>query len=255
MSLIHVFTDSSSENYKIFYGGSSSGRTVESKIDRIDVKSRDDLIANAIVRAEKDSYILCAYGPLQTTMSKKDIFDALEYVIEKIVNFDVFYLTIYSDDCPLRTDENDYENMTFLRTLSPHGTECILISPQGVNKIINMFNGGDGRGFDFYLNSAAEKMMLYTSSPPMIMVDTSKRSKDTELIKASACREIITAERPLFLTKASNGNMNLFWFFLIIVFILFIAVMTLSFNTPIIPDNITQNNIPFRQPILVNPTQ
>jgi hypothetical protein len=230
MNNICVFSDSKSENYKMFYGGSTSGRTVEAKIERIDVKSRDQLIANAMLRAPKDSYILCAYGPLQTTMSKKDIFDALEEVIEKIVDFDVFYLTIYSDDCPLRTDIYDYKDMSFERTLSPHGTECILISPQGASKILNTIKGNEGRGFDFYLNAAAEKMMLYTSSPPMIMVDNSKRSKDTELIKSSVCREVITAQNPLKLTQAYNGNMNLCWFFIIIVFILFIAAMVLSFD-------------------------
>lgn len=231
MNNIYVFSDSTSENYKMFYGGSTSGRTVEAKIERIEVKSRDQLIANAMLRAPRDSYILCAYGPLQTTMGKKEIFDALEHVIEQIVDFDVFYLTIYSDDCPLRTDISDYENMTFERSLSPHGTECILISPQGVNKILNNIKGREGRGFDFYLNAAAEKMMLYTSSPPMIMVDSSKRSKDTELVKSSVCREVISAEKPLKLTQAYNGNMNLCWFFIIIVFILFVAAMVLSFDT------------------------
>lgn len=228
---IYVFSDSTSENYKMFYGGSTSGRTVEAKIERLDVKSRDQLIANAMLRAPRDSYILCAYGPLQTTMTKKAMFDALEHVIEKIIDFDVFYLTIYSDDCPLRTDISDYEDMTFERSMSPHGTECILISPQGINKILNMIKGREGRGFDFYLNSAAEKMMLYTSSPPMMMVDNSKRTKDTELIKSSVCREVITAHKPLKLTKAYTGNMNLCWFFIIIVFILFVAAMILSFDT------------------------
>lgn len=231
MNNIYVFTDSISENYKIFYGGSTSGRTVEAKIERLDVKSRDHLISEAMLKAPQNSYILCAYGPLQTTMTKKGIFDALEYVIEKIVDFDVFYLTIYSDDCPLRTDISDYEDMSFERTLSPHGTECILISPQGVNKILDIIKGGEGRGYDFYLNAAAEKMMLYTSSPPMMMVDVSKRSKDTELIKSSVCREIITAKNPLKISTIYNGNMNLCWFFIIIIFVLFIATMVLSFDT------------------------
>lgn len=228
---IYVFSNTQSNNYTMFNGSSSSGRTKEKKIERIDVKTRDQLIANAMLRAPHNSYILCAFGPLQTIMNKIDMFDMIEYVIEKINDFDVFYLTIYSDLDKLRTDTHDYKNMTIERTMSPHGTECILISPQGVDRILDLIRYDDGRGFDFYLNSAAEKMMLYTSSPPIMMVDSSKRSKETELIKSAIFREDITAQRPPKVTRAYTGNMNLFWFFIIVVFILFIAAMILSFDT------------------------
>lgn len=231
MTKIYIYTDTKSDNGKLFYGSSSTGRTIETKIERIEVSSRDDLIAKAILRAPKDSYILCAYGPLRTTMSSKDILDALEFIIETQKDLDLFYLTVYSDNCTLRTDDMDYKQMTFVRSMSPHGTECILITPKGVDRILDILIEDHGRGFDFYLNAAAEKMMIYTSLPAMIKVDVSKRTSETQLIKAAECREEIIAIKPLELTTKYNGNMNLFWFFLIVIAILFIASMILSFDS------------------------
>lgn len=230
MNKVYIYTDTKSDNGKLFHGSSTSGRTIETKIERIDVSSRDDLIAKAILRAPKDSYILCAYGPLRTTMDSKDILDALEFMIEEQKDLDLFYLSIYSDNCTLRTDDMDYKHMTFVRSMSPHGTECILITPKGVDRILDILQEDHGRGFDFYLNAAAEKMMIYTSLPAMVKVDVSKRTSETQLIKAAECREEIIADRPLELTKKYTGNMNLFWFFLIVIAILFIAAMLLSFD-------------------------
>ena len=222
MARINIFTDNKSDNYKLFHDKHNY------HIERINVRNRDELISAAISKSCDDSYVLCAYGPLLTTMKTYEIYDAIEFAIKEI-NFDVLYLTIYSDDCKLNTDDISYENMSFHRTISPHGTECILISPNGINRILELIKGDDGRGYDFYLNCLAEKMMLYTTYPPILMVDVSKRSDDIKLIKSSVCREIISAEIPLELTQKYTGNMNLFWFFLVVVFILFIAAMLLSF--------------------------
>lgn len=229
MNSINVFSDRNS-NGKIFLGKSSTGNTGIKKYEKISVKNRDELISNAMMNScDDNSYILCAYGQLLTNMKICEIYDAIEFAINNI-EFDVLYLTIYSDDCSLNSDIYSYENMVFKRTISPHGTECILISPKGVENILNLINGEDGRGYDYYLNCAAEKMLLYTSFPPIIMVDVSKRSNDTKLIKSSVCKEKIISVKPLELTQKYNGNMNLFWFFLIVVFILFIAAMFLSFS-------------------------
>lgn len=248
MNSIYVYTDTKSDNGKIFYGSSTSGKTVESKIERLDVKSRDDLIAQAVLRAPKDKYIITAFGPLKTTMESKDILDALEFIIEEQKELDVFYLTIYSDNCTLRTDDMDYKRMTFVRSMSPHGTECLLITPKGIERILDIMQDDHGRGFDFYLNSAAEKMMLYTSSPSLVKVDISKRTKETQLIKAAECREEIIAANPLELSKKYTGNMNLFWFFLIVIAILFLAAMILSFEPTTGTSNYIRPNVPDGKP-------
>lgn len=229
MTKIQVFTDKKSNNYDLFSGMSSSGRICNHGIERIAAKNRDELISTALLRADLDSYVLSAYGPLLTGMKSSEIYDAIEFAIDKI-DFDILFLTIYSDNCPLRTDERSYENMVFTRTVSPHGTECILISPKGVDRLLEIIKDDCGRGYDFYINAAAEKMSIYTSYPPMMMVDVSKRSDDMKLIKSTVCREVISAQKPITLTKKYTGNMNLFWFFLIVIFILFIAAMMLSFD-------------------------
>uniref|UniRef100_A0A6C0BE01 Uncharacterized protein n=1 Tax=viral metagenome TaxID=1070528 RepID=A0A6C0BE01_9ZZZZ len=229
MSQIHVFVDDKHQNQLLFYGKSTSEMTSDAKIIPVSVNSRDELIAYAIKTAPKDSYILCAYGALLTALTSKSIYDALEYVISNI-EFDAFYLTLYGDSCSFSSDEHTYDFMTIRRSISPHGTECILFSPEGVNKIVNTFDDHDGRGFDYHLNNRGEKMLLYTSFPPLINVDLNKRDKDTQLVKGTICRENINLERPIEISKRYNGNMNLFWFFLVVIFILFISAMLISFG-------------------------
>ena len=249
MSQIHVFVDDKNKNERFFYGKSSSELTSDARIIPVAVTNRDDLIAHAIKTAPKNSYILCAYGPLATCLTPQGIYDTLEFTISNI-EFDVFYLTLYGDNCNFSSDDYSYESMTIRRSISPHGTECILISPEGVDKIINSFDDVDGRGFDYYLNNRGETMSLYTSFPPIINVDVSKRNSDTQLVKSTICRENINSEQPIEITKRYNGNMNLFWFFLIVIFVLFIATMLISFGSKDVQD--TKNKF-ISDPIVKNP--
>lgn len=229
MNSISVYVDDKSNNYKIFSGESTDKKLKCKNVERCKVSNRNDLISNALIKSDENSYILTAFGPLLTTMKTNEIYDAMQFAINNI-DFDVLYLTIYADNCDFLSDDRSYEKMVFNRTISPHGTECILISPKGVNRILELINEDDGRGYDFYLNAAANNMKMYRSYPPIMMVDVSKRHQDVQLIKGSVCREQITAVSPIKLTKKYTGNMNLFWFFLIVVFILFLAAMILSFS-------------------------
>lgn len=233
MQKISVFVDDKSDNYKLFPENTTLFKV---KTDRIQITNRNDLISNAILLSPSDSYILTAFGPLLTTMKSKDLYEAINFAIKNI-DFDVLYLTIYGDDCDLISDDNTYENIVFSRTVSPHGTECILIAPQAVNKILDLVKEDEGRGYDFYLNEAADIMKMYRAYPPLMMVDVSRRSKDMQLIKSSVCREQISLAKPMNITKKYTGNMNLFWFFLIVVFILFLAAMVLSFSDKTVQDN------------------
>lgn len=243
MSVIHVFIDKDSNNGKLFYGKSTSEMTYDAKITSYEAKTADELISYALKTAPKDSYILCAFGPLLTTLNAKSIYDVLEFVIGRI-NFDVFYLTRYADVCEYKTDTYSYENLEIMRTISPYGTECILISPNGAEKVKTMFDTSHGRSLDYYLNAKGENMLLYSSFPPLITVDVSKRTKDIQLVKTTVCREKINLEKPIEVIKRYNGNMNIFWFFLIIIFVLFIAIMLISFS-----DTSTTSNVPNKKPL------
>ena len=229
MSRIHIFVDDKNKNEKLFYGKSTSELTSDAKITAYDAATRDELIEYAIKTSAKDSYILCAFGPLLTGLNPTSIYDVLEFVINK-TKFDVFYLTLYGDICEYASDNYSYEHLTIRRSFSPHGTECILLSPSGAEKVSKMFNKTDGRSIDYYLNNKGEQMMLYSSFPPLLFVDVSKRDNDTQLVKGTICRENINSTKPVELTKRYTGNMNLFWFFLIVIFVLFIAAMIISFG-------------------------
>lgn len=237
MYKLYVYTDKKSDNNKLFSGKSTSGETVQVKVERLDVSSKDDLIAKAILMTPDDGYIICAYGGLKTTLSPTDILDSLEFIIKEKEDLDIFYLSIYADNCLLRTDETDYKNMTFVRTLSPYGTECILITPKGVKKFLELIQEDHGRGFDFYLNAASEKMMNYTSLPSLVKIDISKMKNEVNYIKVAECREEIISKRPIELTEKPNGNMNFFWFLVILITILFVATMLISVDPTLIYSN------------------
>lgn len=231
MNRISVFTDKTSNNDRIFNGKSATGNTFNENITKLDVKDRDQLISSALLLVPDDCYILIAYGPLSTTMSTKELYNGMEFLIEQ-TEFDLLYLTNYADVCKLRGDEYSFNFMTFSRSVSPHGTECILISPSGIKRMLELVRATDLRGYDYYLNASAEKMLLYVSTPPMMLVDDIQGSSQLRYIKGTICKEKISAEQPPELIKKYTGNMNLFWFFLIIIFILFIAAMLISFGGP-----------------------
>lgn len=241
MPSIYVYVDKNNFNENIFHGKSSSEITFAIQIIKVDVKSKDNLISYALANTPENCYILCAYDSLVTSCSSEYIYNTLEFAISKI-EFDVFYLTLYADNCLLCNDEYSYENLTIRRSISPHGTECILISPNGVNKILNEFEFCDGRGIDFYLNNRGETMMLYSSYPPLIFIDISKRDSDLQLIKSSICRENINRIKPKCKDK-KKGNMNLFWFFLILFTIVLISILTVNFRHSCINGRAKENNI------------
>lgn len=230
---LNVFVDDKSENYKLFNENTDLFKV---KVNRVQCNNRNDLISSGILLSPINSYILTAFGPLLSSMKTKDLYDAINFAVKNI-DFDVLYLTIYGDDCDFTSDDNSYENIVFSRTISPHGTECILIAPQAVDKILDLVKEDEGRGYDFYLNEAADIMKMYRAYPPLVMVDVSKRSKDVQLIKSSVCREQITTANPINLAKKYTGNMNLFWFFLVVVFILFLASIVLSFSDRTVKTN------------------
>lgn len=229
MPQINVFINENSGNEKIFYGKSDSGNTCDFSITPLTSKTRDELISEALKQSENNTFILCAFDKLKTSLSPSEIYNVLEFVSDNI-QFDIFYLTLYADRCRFSNDEYTYNNLDIKRTISPHGTECILISPSGVKKMKDMPVMTDGRSWDYFLNAKGEELMLYSSYPPLCMVDISKRSKDTDLIKSTVCREEINEKNPIELSRRYSGNMNLFWFFIIIVFILFIAAMLINFG-------------------------
>lgn len=237
MAAISVFVDSKSKNEKLFFSKSETEMTYASSILPVDCSSDDDLIKKSfktiIENDNQGSYVLCAYGPLSTALSSSAIYDILEYVITN-VDFDVYYLTLYGDECRLASDVHDLENgFVVRRSMSPHGIECVLFSPEGFDKIVDKYKEFHGRGLDYFLNNKADRMLIYSSFPPLINVDVSKSDSETQLIKTTICRENIESARPIDCSKRYNGNMNLFWFFLIIVFMIFIVSILVTFGSPL----------------------
>lgn len=227
---INVFINNGSDNETIFYGKSISGKVGDGSIIKIDTDNVDDLISEALKVSEDDTYIICAFGPLKTTNTVSSIYDTIEKVIEA-KKFDIMYLTSYGNRCNM-TDIYTYNNLDIVTTFSPHGVECILISPSGIRMLKPLVekinNSIDGRKWDYYLNANGENMVAVTTFPPLIMVDVSKRKDNSELIKTTVCREEINIKNPVDLSKRYTGNMNIFWFFIIIVFILLLAIMLLN---------------------------
>lgn len=232
MAGINIFIDSKSNNDVFFYGSSTSGKTHDNSIVKLDVTDSDDLISKAILTSDSENYVLCAYGALKSTLNASGIYDAIESLIVN-KKFDAFYLTVYANRCNM-TDIYTYGNMEFMTTFSPHGTECILFSPEGVKKmkqIVNLVSErNEGRGWDFFLNSNGQNLILTTSFPPLMYVDITNRKSNSDTIKGTFCREEIEEKLPAQITTRYTGNLNIFWFFLLVIFILFLGIMLININ-------------------------
>lgn len=227
---INVFINNGSNNEAIFYGKSESGKVSGATTIKINTDNVDDLISEALKVSSDDDYIICAFGPLKSTNTPTGIYNTIEKVIEA-KRFDVMYLTSYGNRCNM-TDIYTYNNLDIVTTFSPHGIECILLSPSGIRMLKPLIDvmkkSVEGRKWDYYLNTNGENMVAVTTFPPLVMVDVLKRKDNSELIKSTVCREEINIKNPVDLSKRYTGNMNIFWFFIIIIFIILLAIMLLN---------------------------
>lgn len=233
----------------------SGGELVFDNIVEVDTVSQNRLLKDAVENSDPDRFTVIMYNNLVSVLEPTQITDFICDVASDI-QFDIFYLVRYGDDCRAHDDFHTIKNISVMKVLHAHGIEALIISPSGKQFLTGKLTEKDGRGLDFILNALCPKMNNYSSFPTILNVDLNNRANDYELIKGVLCREAVQSLRPPKLTQKNTSTLNLFWFILVIVFIFCVAAMVLSLsdkkvvekqpdeNTPVLPFDPMGNLIP-----------
>lgn len=229
MGDFEVYISKKSEAFKLIYGRSTSGKISIDDIFQLDVSSADELLLKALEVSNPNKTLIVIYDNVISLLEPTQILDALEYFTSN-VDYDIFYLTRYGDLCEPHTDFKKYKSIDFMKVLSPHGIESLMISPSGKTKINGKLNSIHGRGADFILNSMSGIMNNYSAYPTIFNIDLTKRINNNDLAKATVCKEAFYIAKPPKLSTRNTSATNLFWFILVILFIFFLASLAMSFS-------------------------
>lgn len=216
-----------SNSHKMICGTSTSGKITIDSVIQLDVNSEDNLLTNGLEISNPNKSLIVINDNTKTLLEPTQILDTIEFLLDNI-DFDIFYLTRYMDECSAHTDFKTFKSVEFMKVFSPHGIEGLIISPEGKRKIYGRLNSVHGRGSDFILNSMSEKMNNYSSFPPLFNIDLSKRISDSELVKSSICKEAFNTLKPPKLSQRNKSMINFFWFIFFIALLFFLSLVILS---------------------------
>lgn len=200
----------------------SAGERCIDEIIEIDTISQNELFKNAVTKSDQSKYSIVLYTNVITVLDPHQVTDFIDHIVKNL-DFDVFYLTRYSDDCRAHDDFHTYKNVSIMRVKHPHGIEAMIISPKGKHVLSDKLVEKDGRGLDYILNGMGPIMNNYSSFPLVFNIDLNQRNNDYELVKGVLCSESVHSLRPPSLTQKNTSSLNLFWFVLVLVFIFCIA--------------------------------
>jgi len=221
----------------------SRGELVFDNIVEVDTISQNTLLKEAVEKSDQDKYSVILYSNLVSILTPIQITDFI-CDISSNINFDIFYLVRYGDDCRVHDDFHTIRSISVMKVLHAHGIEALIISPSGKEFLNGKLMERDGRGLDYTLNALCPKMNNYSSFPTIYNIDLNKRINDYELIKGVVCREVVHSLRPPRLTQKNTSSLNLFWFILVIVFIFCIAGAILTLVDDKSKTKVVDENMP-----------
>ena len=204
----------------------------------------DRFIWESLKDAPENEYVLVCCDRLISNCSPSTIYNCIEYFIDHCT-FDIFYLASWADRCDLYSDIHEIENYKIVKSQSPHGTACLLFSPEGRKKFLNSICPLETKSLDFTLNAQMDCFEVYTTTPSLIEFDITQRETDLEYVKLCKCREVPSMVRPVEITRRNTTTLNLFWFILVIIIIVCIATILLSIDVPVMTamqQNISNNS-------------
>lgn len=236
-------------------------------IDEHSKEGNDDWIflKSALKCCHEDEYLILCKDTSVSNASSSTIMKTIYEIIDNFDNnpWDITYLCKWLDRCDMYSDRYDLSdsNSKLVRTYSPYGTQCLLISPRGQDKLLDLYpflkskkNGflsvmesddktsESSNKFDvsnssieridatlgIALNQAINtgKLVAMTISPNLINFDPSKASKSADYRKTIECRDPPKIYCP---DKYTKNNTAFFWF-IVIVFVVFLLICILSYS-------------------------
>uniref|UniRef100_A0A6C0AFA9 Uncharacterized protein n=1 Tax=viral metagenome TaxID=1070528 RepID=A0A6C0AFA9_9ZZZZ len=251
----------------LFSGFSSSGNTNSEAVILESLKTNDNFdpdynfLINSFMNSDPEQYtILCKNGAV-SALGAIEMFDYIELVLQsQKTSFDILYLANWMDRCDLFTDIKSIGEggLKIAKTVSPNGNLCLLFSPEGKKKIMEIFDlnknpilksEGSGKNLGSQLNALTLNGTLnnITSTPPVVNFDMTMVQNNKEYIKGIQCREVpsvkkggteIDIKNPDPLKQEENSekesnDFNWFWFILILIAILIIAYVIFWATLPV----------------------
>lgn len=184
----------------------------------INTKSQDTLLKMAMEKSDPDKFTIVLYCNLVSILTPQEVTNYIKEITDTI-DFDVFYLNRYADECRAHDDFKKINNITTMKVKSPHGIDALILSPSGKFLLQGKLKNQDDRSVDIVLNSLSPSMNNYSSWPLIYNFNMEKRTNAYELIKCVPCRESAHSLRPPSLTQKNTSSLNLFWFIMVLIFI------------------------------------
>jgi hypothetical protein len=229
---VYLFSE---KQKSLFSATSSSGKTYCEQImicDRSKKKpndlQRDDFFMNVVENAPHNDYILICYDKMLSHLSSEDLYNCLEYCCSEI-NFDLLFLASWAEHPECISDIHDYRHIKIMKTLSPHGTSCILFSPTGRRRFLDEIEIDPYRSLTLCLNPQLKKLQVYSTYPSLVEFDITERESHLELIKCCKYREVPSAVRPPKLIRRNTTTLSLLWFILVLIIIICITAILLTY--------------------------
>lgn len=197
--------------------------------------------------ARHPSFLLVAKDSISSVAESRTIGKVVDKIIDKHaqLNWDIVYLCKWMDRADLYTDFHDLDcgnNLKLVKTSSPHGFHCMLISPQGCEKLKQLLPVNEKLDYSlsFHLNQLVSNGQLsaYTTTPNLIAFDVRSAQSDFELTRLSECREI---PLPVKAGKKTKGSMALFWLVIVVLIVVFIIWAIVKYGNV---GKLTQWNVP-----------
>jgi len=257
---------------QLFSAKSTSGR-VNATVNIIKpIKNEYDsdyfLTYNSLIESENQYVIICKDTAISSSTSE-NIFNVIEGVINRNIDgsdnsFDIFYMAKWMDRCDQYTNQVDIgdSGMKVVNTISPNGVLCLMFSPNGGKKFVNIYHIDknpipvqtdiNNKTLGHYLHSRVglrsnvvdvnQQFYAITTTPSLVNFDISKRKSDDEFIKTVECRNV---QKETKNTTTQSSNMVFFWFVIIVLIIIFFIWIIFKYNSPPIQKNAGDSTLYF----------
>jgi hypothetical protein len=155
------------------------------------------------------------------------------YDIISSSSFDICYLSNYCDQCEKYTNRKKLtSNIWIVDTTKANGIDCLLFSPSGVEKFLNIkYNEKDD--LNKILNNSLTTRLNpdntfigITTYPSLFVPDINKITNDADYIKTNRCLSVDGELKP----SSSSVDLNLFLFVVVLIIISIIIYNVILFR-------------------------
>ena len=199
----------------------------------VGVKSKSGLLSYRYLETLKKSnpkcYTLIVKSDSVTLVPAQTIRRILGEIVKE-TGWDVCYLCKWLDRCDLYKNAKDLGSGSLVKTLSPHGLQALVFSPQGKQRILGLEKLRTGGYFlskgdlDSDLNRTISSggLIALATTPNLFDYDVLLATKSSDLLKASECVRPTTNQTNLSSGPNDPGTHPFVWFIAVILIVILV---------------------------------